>query len=122
MEQHSFIILLILLATMDIVYTFWNVKILRAHKKNWHQTEYNPIVRSSWKNLGLYRGTLIAGIFTLTSLVILGLMIGNNEFFQGMMVGFYIMIHHVHYVNYAHISKKYLKKEMSLIGRILTEW
>lgn len=122
MNTTPFVILLSGLAVMDMVYTFWNVRILKKSGKRWCQTEYNPLVRMAWKRFGLYMGTAVAAFITLAGVVLAGLVIGENEFFQGMMIGVYVMVHHVHYVNYAHISKKYLGKELPILGRIFTEW
>jgi hypothetical protein len=122
MERHVFIILAFLLSLMDIAYTFTNVSILKKHKAKWEDTEYNPLVRSSWHLFGLLNGTLFAGAVTLAAIVILAYIIGNNEFFQGVLIGMFLMIHHLHYVNYAYISRKYLKKDLPWIGRIIMEW
>jgi len=122
MDKHIFIVFAMLLSLMDIAYTYYNVRILKKYKPHWGETEYNPLVRASWHIFGLLNGTIFAGAFTLTAIAVLAYIIGDNEFFQGMLVGVFVMTHHLHYVNYAYISRKYLKKELPWIGRIIMEW
>ena len=122
MRTVTFILLMALLTVMDILYTYTNVKILKKHKAHWSETEYNPLVRASWHIFGLFKGTVLAGAGTVLAMLAIACIIGENEFFQGLLIGVYLMIHHVHYVNYAYISKKYLKKEPGFLTRIITEW
>lgn len=122
MDKWAFIILTVALSVMDMAYTYTNVKILKEHNAKWGNTEYNPLVRSSWHLFGLLGGTLFAGLITLTMIFCVAYAIGEREFFQGALIGVFIMIHHLHYVNYAYISKKYLKREPSFLARIMTEW
>jgi hypothetical protein len=122
MKTLTFIILSFILSLLDITYTYTNVKILKKHKTDWADTEYNPLVRASWHFFGLLRGTALAAAFTLTAVVLLAYIIGENQFFQGMLIGWFLMIHHVHYINYAYISKKYMKKKPPLINRLIMEW
>ncbi|MFH1055136.1 MAG: hypothetical protein V1744_03455 [Candidatus Altiarchaeota archaeon] len=122
MNMLVFMAFIFILSFLDIAYTYTNVKILKKHKTNWGDTEYNPLVRASWHHFGLFGGTLFAAALTLMGVLGLAYLIGKNEFFQGMLLGMFLMLHHLHYVNYAYISKKYLKKELPIISRILMEW
>ena len=122
MNPHTFILFMFFLALMDIIYTLYNVNILRKHKTKWHDTEYNPLVRNSWHMFGFFKGSAIAALITLSCIIIVSIIIWDNIFLQGVLIGMYLMLHHLHYVNYAYISKKYLKKELPVIGRIITEW
>ena len=122
MDFVAFLLLTILLSFMDISYTYTNVKILKEYDVDWKKTEYNPIVRSAWQRFGMVKGTLIAGAGTLVVMVLITFVIGENEFFQGAIIGIFLMIHHLHYVNFAIISKKYRNKELPLLSRIIMEW
>jgi hypothetical protein len=121
-NRFVFIGLIFLLSLMDISYTYTNVKILRKYKTHWADTEYNPLVRASWHHFGLFGGTVFAAVLTLGGIVVLAYLVGENQFFQGVLVGMFLMLHHMHYVNYAYISRKYLKKDLPLISRLIMEW
>lgn len=122
MRTLAFVMLCLGLSLMDIVYTYVNVRILKKHKSNWCEAEYNPFVRCSWHFFGFFRGTVFAALATLVAVGVLAYIIGDNEFFQGLLVGVFLMVHHVHYVNYAHIRKKYLNKEPPFLARIFMDW
>lgn len=122
MMRSTFIIIALGLSLLDILYTYTNVKILKENKKNWEESEYNPLVRTSWHIYGLLKGSFLAGSITLAAVLAIAYMIGENEFFQGVMIGMFLMLHHVHYLNYAHIRKKYLGKDASWPYKILMEW
>jgi hypothetical protein len=122
MHPYIFMGLCILLSIMDIAYTYTNMKILKEHRKNWGDSEYNPLVRASWHHLGLLWGTVFAAMITVLAVAVLSLIIGENEFFQGVLIGMFLMLHHMHYVNYAYISKKYRGKDLPLMSRVFMEW
>lgn len=115
-----FMVITFVLSLLDILYTFTNINILRKHTKNWKDTEYNPLVRSSWHIFGFLNGTIIAGAVTLATVMILAYIIGEDEFLQGFVIGVFMIVHHYHYINYAYIRKKYLGKKSSLVERILS--
>jgi len=114
-----FLFLAFVLSLLDIVYTFYNVRILKQHEKQWADAEYNPLVRTSWHIFGLMNGTLLAGAITLIFVLLLAYIIGEREFFQGFLIGMFVIVHHYHYINYAYLSKKYLKKKTSLLEKII---
>ncbi|MFH0860913.1 MAG: hypothetical protein V1921_06905 [Candidatus Altiarchaeota archaeon] len=115
-----FLVIAFLMSLLDILYTFTNVNILRKHTRHWKDTEYNPLVRSSWHIFGFFDGTVIAGALTLAVVLILSYMIGEDEFLQGFVIGIFVIVHHYHYINYAYIRQKYLNKKSSLVERILS--
>ena len=81
-------------------------------------TEYNPLVRTSWHMFGLLPGTLIAGAFTLAAIVGVSFWIGEREFLQGMLFGAYFVVHYFHYNNFNYISRKYLRRDSSFVDKI----
>lgn len=119
MEFPHFLTTVFVLSLLDIVYTFYNVGMLRKHAKNWSDAEYNPLVRASWHIFGFGNGTFIAGAATLAVVITLAHLIGEREFLQGLVIGAFIIIHHYHYINYHYISRKYLGKKSRLVDRIL---
>ena len=128
MQTPIFLAVILTLSLLDILYTFYNVDILRKHKKHWEDTEYNPLVRTSWHILGLLKGSVMAGVITLIMILIIAVLISLvptpvQEFYQGLLIGAYLMLHMFHYMNYAYISKRYLKKEknVSLLERFILE-
>ena len=108
------------LSLMDIVYTFYNASILKKHTRSWSDTEYNPLVRTSWHVFGFGNGTVVAAVLTLATVILLAFFVGERELFQGIVIGAFFMVHHYHYLNYSYISKKYLGKNPRLIDRILS--
>lgn len=120
MKLVYFMTISFVLSLMDIAYTFYNVNILRKHTKHWSDTEYNPLVRSSWHLFGFGNGTVIAAVFTLAAVLLLAYFIGERELLQGIVIGAFFMVHHYHYLNYSYISRKYLGKNRGFIDRILS--
>ena len=128
MQTPIFLAIILTLSVLDIIYTFYNVRILKEHKKHWEETEYNPLVRTSWHIFGLFGGTIIASLIMLVMILIVAVLISLvrtpiKEFYQGLIIGAYLMLHMFHYMNYAYISKRYLKKEkhVSLLERLIIE-
>lgn len=120
MNVYLFMSVVFVLSLMDIVYTFTNVNILRKHIKNWRNTEYSPLVRTSWHMFGFFNGTVIAAAITLASVLAITYLIGDKEFMQGILIGMYIVIHHYHHMNYAYIRHRYLGKKSGWVERILS--
>lgn len=106
---------LLFLSLLDIVFTYYNTN--RYHKlfprKNFRETELNPILKLLWKLYGLKKGTII-GLFVTWFLLIIGFAIGSgfaghNNFFY-ICFGIYAMVFNLHVAFYRTITKRYKQK------------
>ena len=121
MDVLLFILLVLFLSGMDIWYTYYNLRLLRRHEKRWRSREFNVLVQWCWSRFGFRRGSLIAALVTIAGVVAAGLLIGDDVFFQGFVVGVFFIIHHIHYLNYAYIQQRYLGRASRFWG-FITDW
>ncbi|MBD3260066.1 MAG: hypothetical protein GF334_00005 [Candidatus Altiarchaeales archaeon] len=122
MDTLSFVLVFLVLALMDVFYTYRNIGLLRRHRSDWIECEANPFVRFFWRRFGFSWGTFSAAAVTVFFVVFLALLIGGREFFQGLVIGVYVMLHHMHYLTYAGLRSRYLGEEPNLLARIFMDW
>jgi hypothetical protein len=97
----DFMLFLILLVTIDVTFTYINLRVYRKYHpedKRWFTLERNPIGTFIFKHAGLEKGSMILWVFA-TSFISLILSLSNADIFGFVFVfGMYFTIIYVHFL------------------------
>lgn len=104
--------LLPIASLIDILLTYINIQQIRKVKRfknNYYDFETNQLVVYLWKNIGLKKGTIVSGIFSILIMSILSFVFRNNDISIGFLFGLYFITIYAHIGNYFYLGKKYKK-------------
>ena len=96
---------------LDVLATYVSICMIKnKYPKTWNKRygEANAIVNYFWKKYGIHKGTRYSVIllsFLLFSLLVL-LMFLNNEFFLGVVIGIYMIVLYIHFLNFKDFYEK----------------